>query len=271
MEQLDQVLLFLQEVAPLQLAHSWDNVGLLVGSRCRSIRSVMTCLTVTDAVVDEAISRQVDLIVAHHPIPFRPIPRLTDENQTGSLLLKLCENRIAVYSPHTAWDNAQQGINQQLAEILELEQVEPLLIDGKVIAGRVGQIATRRSSLGQANTASLDDVISRLKGRLPGSLIKTNRSASTPVTRVAIVCGSGGSFVRMAYEAQADVLVTGEATYHQVLEASHYEMAILEIGHFSSERFAMAILGRMLGDKFPELQVFTSEFETDAYVPIDER
>ena len=83
MSTIDDVSGVLRSLAPHHLAEEWDNVGLLVGDRQRSVKRIMTCLTVTPDSVREAIDQQVELIVAHHPIPFRPLKRLTTEDMTG--------------------------------------------------------------------------------------------------------------------------------------------------------------------------------------------
>jgi len=76
---------------------------------------LMTCLTITPASAAEAVAGRADLIVSHHPLPFRPLSRLTSETSEGRLLLELIGAKIAVFSPHTAFDSAQDGINQRLA------------------------------------------------------------------------------------------------------------------------------------------------------------
>lgn len=117
---------FLKAIAPLQLAEEWDNVGLLVGDDSTPLTNALTCLTLTHDVADEAIVTGAKLIVTHHPILFKPVKKITGENIEGRLLLRLLGHEIAVYSPHTAWDNADTGINQQLAELLQLSGVKPL-------------------------------------------------------------------------------------------------------------------------------------------------
>ena len=73
----------LNEIAPVRLAESWDNVGLLVGDESASVERVMTCLTITEASLDEAIAERADLIISHHPIPFKPLPRITSHSLTS--------------------------------------------------------------------------------------------------------------------------------------------------------------------------------------------
>jgi dinuclear metal center YbgI/SA1388 family protein len=108
----------LERVAPLALAADWDNVGLLLGDPSRDVERVMTCLTVTPESASEAIREKADLIVSHHPILFRPVKTLTATTTEGRMLLALAKAGIAVYSPHTAYDDAPDGINAGLARRL---------------------------------------------------------------------------------------------------------------------------------------------------------
>ena len=124
--QLNSVLNVMQQIAPLEFAESWDNVGLLAGNRNREVSRAMTCLTLSATTLEEAIRENADLVICHHPIPFKPMSKITDDTTAGQLLLKAIEAGIAIYSPHTAWDNSKTGINQQLANILGLELVKPL-------------------------------------------------------------------------------------------------------------------------------------------------
>ncbi|MBI3411819.1 MAG: Nif3-like dinuclear metal center hexameric protein [Planctomycetes bacterium] len=117
---------FLNALAPSRLAADWDNVGLLLGDAAAPAASIMTCLTVTTESAAEAIEAGAKLIVSHHPILFRPSKRLTTATIEGSILWSLAGAGVAVYSPHTAFDNAPGGINDLLADKLELRDVEPL-------------------------------------------------------------------------------------------------------------------------------------------------
>src|SRR5262245_22362869 len=102
---LASVLGSLERHAPTRLAADWDNVGLLLGDRTASVTRIMTCLTVTPESAAEAVERQANLIITHHPILFRPVKRLTSDDAEGRMLLALARAGVAVYSPHTALDN----------------------------------------------------------------------------------------------------------------------------------------------------------------------
>src|SRR5215831_12737912 len=113
----------LERFAPPGLAAEWDNVGLLLGERGAGVERIMTCLTVTPESAAEAIEAKAQLIVTHHPILFRGVKRLTDATAEGRMLLGLVRAGVAVYSPHTAFDNTHGGINELLARRLALTDV----------------------------------------------------------------------------------------------------------------------------------------------------
>jgi dinuclear metal center YbgI/SA1388 family protein len=117
---------YLEGLAPPRLVADWDNVGLLLGERGAAVERVMTCLTVTPESAAEAVEAQARLIVTHHPILFRAARRLTDATPEGRMLLALARAGVAVYSPHTAFDNSRDGINALLARRLGLADVGPL-------------------------------------------------------------------------------------------------------------------------------------------------
>lgn len=126
MLELGKILDFLHKLAPLELAAEWDNVGLLLGDAGQRIEKIMTCLTVTPESAAEAIDGGANLIVTHHPVLFRPVQKLTSATSEGRMLLSLLKAGIAVYSPHTAFDNAPLGINELLARRLGLVEIGPL-------------------------------------------------------------------------------------------------------------------------------------------------
>lgn len=128
---------FLSGVAPLELAADWDNVGLLLGDASAPADKIMTCLTVTVDSAAEAVEAGARLIVSHHPILFRPIKRLTTDTPEGHAIWSLAHAGVAVFSPHTAFDNAGGGINDLLARRFGLTDVEPLSPFGGVRQNKI--------------------------------------------------------------------------------------------------------------------------------------
>ena len=214
MTTIENVCGFLDVFAPRRLAEDWDNVGLLVGRREREARRVMTCLTVTPASAAEAAERQVDLIVTHHPLPFRPLKRLTGDSLPGRLLLSLIESQVAVVSPHTAFDSASRGINQRLAEglmLIDPVPLEPLEDDPDGLgAGRFGDLAA---------PITLSHVAADLSRLLSVEGLFRVGSPDQMIRRAAVACGAAGTFLAAARRHGCDLLVTGETNFHTCLEA----------------------------------------------------
>ncbi len=248
---------FLNDFAPTRLAEDWDNVGLLVGDAQASVNSVMTCLTITPESAAEAIAKAVSLIVTHHPLPFQPFKRLTVENTSAKLLWNLIRAGVAIYSPHTGFDSAAEGINQSLAQRIGLTEIRPLiprLGDADLLgAGRVGKL----------NGKSLAELIGDLKQQFGLKYVQFVGDLTAPCTQVGIACGSGGSFLAVAESAGCNTFVTGEMTFHNCLDAKAKNISVVQLGHYASERFAVENLAVRLQQKFSDLAVWASELESD--------
>ena len=120
----------LEEVAPINLQESYDNSGLLIGSYNQEINKALITLDVNEGVIDEAIRENCELIIAHHPLIFKGIKKLTGSNLTERLIVKAIKNDIAIYAIHTNLDNVSQGVNKKLAEKLNLHNLK-ILQQGK--------------------------------------------------------------------------------------------------------------------------------------------
>lgn len=118
----------LENWAPKSLAEEWDNVGLQVGSYHKPVKRIMVTLDVLEAVVDEAIANEVDLIIAHHPILFKPLQQLNLDSWRGRVVKKLIQHDITVYAAHTNLDIANGGVNDMLADLLGLTNRE-IMVD----------------------------------------------------------------------------------------------------------------------------------------------
>lgn len=249
----------LQQFAPVQLAEEWDNVGLLVGDSAWPALRVMTCLTATPTTVQEAVEQGAQLIVSHHPLPFQPLKSITSDTTPGRLLLELITARIGLYSPHTAFDSAQAGINQHLAIGLGLQGIAPLvpavgIADADVGAGRFGNLGER---------ILLTEMARRVKMFLGLDTVRLVGSDTQNVSQLAIACGSGGSFLSLAIEKGCDCLLTGETNFHTTLEAEARGIGLVLPGHFASERFAVVSLADYLGEQLSGIEVWPSRKERD--------
>jgi dinuclear metal center YbgI/SA1388 family protein len=259
---LSAVIEYLEQFAPTRLAESWDNVGLLMGDPAANVERVMTCLTITAESAAEAIDERAELIVSHHPLPFHALKRVTTETVSGSLLWNLARYSIAIYSPHTAFDSAREGINQRLAEGLGLSKIQPIVRSTSVAtnsdiiegAGRYGELA---------RAITLDAWADKVKHFLKIDNVQVVGPADRVVQRVAVACGSAGEFLEPALGLECDCLVTGETRFHTCLEAEATGIGLILAGHYASERFGVAGLADALSREFASLTVWASRRESD--------
>ncbi|HBL46007.1 Nif3-like dinuclear metal center hexameric protein [Gimesia sp.] len=253
---------YLTHLAPPALAESWDNVGLLTGDQNQPVSRILTCLTLTPDVAAEAIAENADLIISHHPILFRPIQQITSNTVEGKMLLALIQAEISVYSPHTSYDSAEQGINWQLAQLLGLEDIgilrplnstaEPELPEQG--AGRFGSLPAE-FTLAQVNQL--------IKQALKIDALQFVGDPGLKVQRVGIACGAAAEFLKDAHQHDCQVLLTGEARFHACLEARALGMGLILPGHYATERPAMEQMAHLLQQQFPKLTTWASQKETD--------
>ncbi len=249
----------LRAIAPPDLAESWDNVGLLLGDEGADVGRLMTCLTLTEDVAEEAVSAGVGLVVTHHPLFFRPVKRLTSADAEGRVVLSLLRAGIAVCSAHTAWDSAVLGINQQLAELLGLQGIGVLrkpAAGGEGGGGRYGELS---------ESVSVGDFGVRA-GQLLGATGVQLVSGGRAVRRVAVACGAAAEYLRDAAERGCDTLVTGEARFHAALEARALGLNLVLVGHFASERRGVEVLAGCLADRLLGVECFASRRECDPLI-----
>ncbi len=117
----------LEELAPLDYAESFDNVGLLVGNAQTEVTGILVTLDTLENVVDEAISKKCNLIISFHPIIFSGLKKLTGATYVERVVLKAVQHQIAIYSMHTALDNSSKGVNAKICEVLGLERPKILI------------------------------------------------------------------------------------------------------------------------------------------------
>jgi dinuclear metal center YbgI/SA1388 family protein len=123
---LKEIISVLEKTAPPVLQESYDNSGLLIGDADEPVRKALITLDVTDHVIDEAVSSGCDLIIAHHPLIFKGLKKLTGSSQTERLVVRLIRENIAVYAMHTNLDNVDSGVNYKLATVLGLGHLQIL-------------------------------------------------------------------------------------------------------------------------------------------------
>lgn len=211
------------ERIPESLREAWDNDGLMCSSDTSSeVNNVLVALDVTEEIVDYAIGRNFDLIISHHPLIFTPMTRVTEDNPTARKVIKLITNNVSVFSFHTRADKVDGGVNDLLAEIIGLENVEKF---GEGDLGRIGTLPE------EYETEQFADI---LKMQLGADAVRI-ADAYNPVRRVALVGGDGKGYVKAAIEAGADTYLSGRISYNVMEEASEMGINLIEAGHYFTE------------------------------------
>lgn len=121
-----EIIRYMEELAPNNLAEDYDNVGLLIGNRQSSVERIMVCLEVSSKTVDEAVAQKVDLIISHHPVIFKGLKRINEDDPKGNVIYRLIKNNVGVYSAHTNLDVAHGGVNNYLSLLLGLTEISNL-------------------------------------------------------------------------------------------------------------------------------------------------
>uniref|UniRef100_A0A3P9JDY9 NIF3-like protein 1 n=1 Tax=Oryzias latipes TaxID=8090 RepID=A0A3P9JDY9_ORYLA len=182
--ELKETLQVLEQLAPLSLAESWDNVGLLVEpSKPRPVKTILLTNDLTDAVMAEAEALSCDLIISYHPPLFRPVKRLNQKDWKQRLAIRAVEAGIAVFSPHTSWDSVKGGVNDWLVAGLGSGQVS-VLSQALCNASHCHKLEfTVRS------TEELNTVMKELKACDGGtSLISTGTRADSSGIHTSVLC-----------------------------------------------------------------------------------
>ncbi|MCF6356812.1 MAG: Nif3-like dinuclear metal center hexameric protein [Draconibacterium sp.] len=138
MTKLKEITNFFENLAPLSLQESYDNAGLIVGDVNAEISSVLVTLDVTEEIIDEAIEKKAELVVAHHPIIFSGLKKITGKNYVERTIIKAIKNDIAIYAAHTNLDSITGGVNSKICEKLQLENCRIL----QPVSGQLKKLVT---------------------------------------------------------------------------------------------------------------------------------
>lgn len=358
----------MDKIAPTHLAQNWDNVGLLAGDLTSRVGRMLLCIDLTQAVVDEAIARKTDVILAYHPPVFKPMSKLCRQSDgTDALVFQCIRRGIAIYSTHTALDAATGGTNDVLAEACGLQETQPLEfvpsdqppsvkfvvfvppdkvdeIAGAMFdsgAGRIGDYThcsfrleghgtffadeTTKPAVGRrdrlervketrlesivpvqdlpavltamrrvhpyeepaydiypleaspvrgigragslAKSTTLKALAKRLRRFTGGANVQTVGKADSIITHMVIVAGAAGHLPFKLPLGPEHVIVTGEIRHHDALTIDRLGCSAIALGHWSSERPALAALAKRLKHELKTVTIELSDADCDPFSP----
>lgn len=221
---------------PRSLSCSWDNDGLMCcPDGNREVKRALFCMDVTPQAIDFAINNKFDLIISHHPLIFKGVKSVSGDYGIPSRIIKLIKNDIAVMSFHTRFDAVEGGVNDALVELFELSDVEKVLCDG-VEMMRVGSLK---------NEMTIDEFVALVKEKL-GCEHLNFASNTGKVSRLAVLGGGGGSYIRDAHFAGADTYLSGEIGYHNLTDCKDNHINLVEAGHYYTENPSLKNLAKFV-------------------------
>lgn len=247
------ILSFIESIAPTSMKADWDNVGLLCGRSNKQVRTVLVALDPFESVCREAEQLGADLIVTHHPLIFRPMHAITDSTYLGRDILFLISHDIAAINAHTNLDCAPGGVNDTLAGILGLKDIE-------VIGTQDVPMGLLRK--GTVPAQSLNDFLCHTKEVLNCQGLRYV-DGGKPVHRVAVGGGACASGIIDVIDSGCDTFVTADVKYNQFWDAKSMGLNLIDAGHFQTENPVCNVLANKIQATFPECNVLLSKSHRD--------
>ncbi|MBR5620349.1 MAG: Nif3-like dinuclear metal center hexameric protein [Clostridia bacterium] len=232
---------FMDSIAPFSTQLDFDNSGLLVGDPDRPVQKIAVSLDITPDTVREASESGADLLVSHHPVIFRPRKRLLE----GDPVYRLVCGGMSAICCHTPLDIAAGGVNDVLAARFRLSKVEAVSTETiPVPMVRVGFLREPMRAIELAATAA-ENLSAKVRWCDGGKTIET----------LAVCGGAGGDLVADIAALGVDALVTGDADYHDFLDAEQLGVTLIAAGHFETEYPVIPVLAERLRSRFSSVEV----------------
>jgi len=238
---LKNIIDIIESVAPLSQQESWDNSGLQIGDKEASVSSVLLCTDVTDAIVDEAIEKGVDLIVSHHPLLFHGLKTIQGETMQERAVIRCIRSGISIYSSHTAMDCYLHGVSGRMAEKLGIYDYRILHpTESETIGfGVIGKLPEKMPF------SALLQMVKERFGSSAVRYIAPKEGEETMVETIGMCGGAGAEFADEALAQGADVYISADWKHHQLLDAVG-KIAVMDVGHHESEQFTKDVIAELL-------------------------
>lgn len=244
----------IEDFAPLSLQENYDNAGLQIGDPDMEVSAVLVCLDVTEDILREAVARECNMIVSHHPLIFKGLKHITGRTATERIVAEAIRRRIAIYAAHTNLDSAAEGVSAEIASAMQVGNLRPLVPSAPGADTGLGVI-------GDIRPTPKIEFLRRLKEQFSvRSLRFSSQSPQIVLRRIAVCGGAGGSMIQEAVRQGADCYVTGDLRYH---DFTSYGLDILlaDIGHYESELCAMKLFSKVIRERYPDCVVCFAEEE----------
>ncbi len=265
----------METIAPSRLSEKWDNVGLQVGKANWPVKRLRVALDPLTDIVNEACHDNIDLLITHHPLIFKPLTRIDFETPVGRTIRMAAKQRLAIFAAHTNLDSARDGLNDLLARRIGLNNlsvfaqiVQPSLQSNQRVVPNegLGRIGTTDTGIELAALAA------EIKTKLNLEHVKYAGNADLMVNKIAVCTGSGSGLMSQFLESDAEVFISGDLRYHDARDAEANQRGLIDIGHFASEHLIVAVLQEklenMLASKGYDIDIDISFSEKEPFISI---
>ncbi len=234
-----EIINIIESVAPLSQQEGWDNSGLQIGKRETKVARVLLCTDISDKIIEEAIAKDCQMIISHHPLLFHGLKRIEGLTREERCVIKAIQEGLVVYSSHTAMDTWLHGVSGKMAEKMGISQYQILSSTGENIGlGVIGELQKQML---------LPEFLEMLKLQFRCKSIKyvERDGKNNLISKVAMCGGAGSDFMETAIEQKADAYVSADFKYHE-LQSADGRINVFDIGHFESEQYTKEIFRDLL-------------------------
>lgn len=256
----------MEDFAPAKYAEAWDNPGLNVGDLDKDVSKILVALDATNEVIDEAIDKNVDLIVTHHPFLFHAIKKINYDKPDGRKIFKLIKNDIGVFAAHTNLDAVRGGTNDVLADLLGIKDTKVLALEKEdgIGIGRYGVIN---------EDITMGILAVRVKEALGLDAVRVTGNMSRSVSKIALCTGAGIEFLDDAVKNKCDVYITSDIKYHEAQQAIDKNIALIDATHYATENIIVPVIAGYLRKKLEnrgidDVEIIESKVDGQTFVHI---
>ena len=248
-----QIIESMEQWAPPHYAESWDNVGLMVGSKQRDVSKIITTLDITAEAIEYAIAEQAQMIISHHPFIFKALKTLDFDTPIGKKIKKAVKNNINIYSAHTNLDIAEGGTNSTLSNILELNNVTGLFRTGE--SSFLGKIGYLKSEM------TLSELAFLVKEKLNLNHLVISGDKSTKIKKIGLCTGKGtdSEFMQIAKKNDCQCYITGDLGYHDAQYAQEIGLCVIDGTHYFTEVIIVPVLCEYIKSKISNIECVCSK------------
>jgi dinuclear metal center YbgI/SA1388 family protein len=252
-----QLIFELEKLFPVKTALKDDRIGLQINAAKSHIESVLFAYEMTDSVVEEAVNLNCDLIIAFHPLIYSPLKVINPDERVGELCIKLIRNNISLYIIHTNFDAHNAGTNKIISDKLGLERTYQIIKPDVINTNGFGLIGTFPIEM------YFDKFIEKLSD-IFSSPLRFCKGKKNIITKVAIIGGSGTSFLQNVIESGVDAFITADVSYHSFHLVAG-KIWLIDPGHFEMEQFVTkSMIDIFIQEtKYDDMKIHTSKVLTN--------